>query len=423
MMGSASEIKLPVHHSSWKWWVCGLLLLATMINYMDRLTLNQMAPRIKDELRLSNEQYGDIEWAFGMAFATGAVLVGWTVDRWNVWWIYPTLLLGWSAAGFATGFARDFKELLLCRSVLGLFEAGNWPCALRTTQRILTSRQRTMGNSLLQSGAAIGAILTPLIVQVLVFGPGTWNRPFLVIGACGTVWIVLWLAIMRSQDLALPARPSTRPQSSERSLVQIFGDRRFWVCLVIAILMNATWHFFRVWMPLFLRQGRDYSESAVNYFSSCFYIATDAGCLAAGFATLLLARRGVSVHGSRIVVFFVCALLTSLSVIASSLPAGLLLLGLLLLIGFGALGLFPVYYSLSQELTIKHQGKLSGTLAFLTWTAVAFMHPPVGRWLDRTGDYSSAVALAGLAPLPALLMLLMLWPASRPQSAPIPSAD
>src|SRR6516165_7617445 len=89
--------------SAWKWWICGLLMMATMINYMDRLTLNQTAKRVKEELSLTNEQYGQVEAAFNYAFAVGALFVGWTADRWNVRWIYPIVLLGWSAAGIATG--------------------------------------------------------------------------------------------------------------------------------------------------------------------------------------------------------------------------------------------------------------------------------------------------------------------------------
>src|SRR5919198_6559957 len=90
----------PPRGPAWKWWVCGLLLLATMLNYMDRLTLNQLAKRIKDGLLLTNEQYGQIEGAFGVAFALGALLFGWGADRWNVRGLYAFALLAWSAAGF-----------------------------------------------------------------------------------------------------------------------------------------------------------------------------------------------------------------------------------------------------------------------------------------------------------------------------------
>src|SRR5205823_4128833 len=111
-----------------------------------------------------------------------AIVMGWLADRWNVRWIYPLAVLAWSLAGFLTGLAFDFTTLLICRFLLGLAEAGNWPCALRTTQRVLAPAERAMGNSILQSGAALGAVLTPIIVVVLTTATGTWRYPFMVIG-------------------------------------------------------------------------------------------------------------------------------------------------------------------------------------------------------------------------------------------------
>src|SRR5206468_3609121 len=142
------------------------------------------------------------------------LLSGSLADRVNVRWLFPACLLGWSLAGFSTGFAADLRGLLLCRFALGLFEAGNWPCALRTTQRIIRPDQRTLGNGILQSGAALGAILTPLIValcysdtflrwlaenfppiapalqETLTTGTGRWRLPFFIIGAAGTAWVL-----------------------------------------------------------------------------------------------------------------------------------------------------------------------------------------------------------------------------------------
>jgi ACS family hexuronate transporter-like MFS transporter len=343
--------------------------------------------------------------------------MGWTVDRWNVRRVYPAALLGWSAAGFLTGSAQSFRALLGCRFMLGLFEAGNWPCALRTTQRILRPEQRTLGNGILQSGAALGAVFTPLLVQALVSGPGTWPQPFRVVGALGSGWVVLWLLSVRGEDLALPradavllASPS-QPYEKLRGFgfVRVYADRRFLACIVIVVSINLTWHFFRVWLPLFLQEDRGFRESEVQYFTSIYYLATDAGSLASGFGTLWLARRGMTVHQSRLTLFIFCMILTlcSLTVLLSLSRA--VLCGVLLVVGFGALGLFPIYYSLSQDLTVRHQGKVNGALGCLTWLATALMHPLVGEWLDRTKDYSLVVAYAGTVPVLGFLALILLW--------------
>jgi MFS transporter, ACS family, hexuronate transporter len=78
--------------SSWQWWVSGLLLLATMINYMDRQTLANLSVRITTAFNLNNEQYGDLEFVFGIAFAIGSLFFGILADRVSVRWLYPAVL-------------------------------------------------------------------------------------------------------------------------------------------------------------------------------------------------------------------------------------------------------------------------------------------------------------------------------------------
>src|SRR5262249_35157172 len=204
MPAAIPPLARPGRGPAWKWSVCGLLLLATMINYMDRQTLVQLADLILHELRLDEGHYGRMEAAFAYAFAFGALLMGWLADRVNVRWLYPAAVLVWSAAGFATGLAGGFAGLLACRFALGLAAAANWPCALRTTQRLLRPDERTLGNGILQSGASVGALLTPLVVFAGFTATGSWRLPFFAVGALGAAWVGLWLLCVRSEDLALP---------------------------------------------------------------------------------------------------------------------------------------------------------------------------------------------------------------------------
>ena len=83
---------------AWKWWVCGLLLFASMILYMDRQTLPNVATRITKEFQLNNEQYGVLEMMFGYAFAGGAFVFGIFADNWKVRWLYPVVLILWSTS-------------------------------------------------------------------------------------------------------------------------------------------------------------------------------------------------------------------------------------------------------------------------------------------------------------------------------------
>ena len=270
-----------VRPATWKWWVCGMLLLASTINYMDRQTLANAAVRITTQFHLSQQQYGRLEWVFGWAFAIGSLLFGVAVDRFSVRWLYPLVLLLWSAVGFATGLVGSYDELLVCRTLLGLFEGGHWPCAIKTTQRLLEAKDRSMGNSVLQAGTSIGAIITPLVLSAMLTPAlNSWRLPFQAIGAIGIVWIVFWFLLVRKDDLT-PRRPPVPMQPGSGGLAKILFSRRMLVLFFIVACINTSWQTFRAWMPKFLQQGRGYAEADALHFNSLFFVATDVGCLGA----------------------------------------------------------------------------------------------------------------------------------------------
>ena len=403
------------HGKNWHWWVSGLLLLATMINYMDRQTLSNLAVRVQTSFGLNDEQYGDFEVVFGLAFAFGSLFFGIIADRVPVRLLYPFVLVAWSTVGIATGLTNGYQSMLVCRGLLGFFEAGHWPCALIVTQSVMSRSDRAMGNSLLQSGASLGAIVTPLIIAAMV-GKSVpnpedqaWRLPFIVIGGVGLLWAVLWLFSIRSGDLKRSTNTQSDAPQGRFWLAEFLCDRRFWALAVMVFCINTSWQLIRAWLPKFLQQGRGYSESQALIFNSVYYIATDVGCILAGVATLWLIRRGMSVHWGRVIVYAGCALLAALTTAVSFLPQGWPLLGVLLLVAGGTLGVFPCYYSFTQELSTNNMGKLTGVLSFLGWMSSP-VHKYFGRLIDETGSFDLGIALVGWAPLVGLVVFLALWP-------------
>ena len=429
--GSAERpASTPFDTHSRKWWICGLLLLATTLNYMDRMALNQTSVRISQYFSMSNTDYGLLEGWFSFAFAIGALVMGFVVDRGNVRLIYPAIVLGWSIAGFATGLAESFAVLLACRFALGLFEAGNWPCAVVTVRRVLPAEQRSFGNGLFTSGTALGAIITPIIVlaclsyadpdsgvraalssvvggaavEAYPVSPRAWQLPFRVIGVFGLAWIVVWFLVVRNRDI----RPPAAVAKSSESFRVVLADRRFWVLLVVVLAINSPWHSLRVWLPKFLQSGRGYSESEMMAFSSLYYLFADMGAIVVGLVTIRLARR-TSVYRARMIVFAFCSVLTLLTILVATLPKSPLLLAVLLLVSFGTLGLFPTYFAFSQDLSARHQGKVTGTLGCLNALYLWLLFPLQGLLIDRTQSYGLAIAISGALPMLSLAAMLAFW--------------
>ncbi|VTR93715.1 membrane protein : Major facilitator superfamily MFS_1 OS=Chthoniobacter flavus Ellin428 GN=CfE428DRAFT_2805 PE=4 SV=1: MFS_1 [Gemmata massiliana] len=413
--------------SPWRWWVCVLLMLATVINYMDRMALNQMAKEIKGAFALTNEQYGWLESVFSLAFAIGAIGTGFVVDRVSVRWVYPLMVVGWSVAGVLTGFATSFGVLLTCRFALGLFEAGNWPCGIRTTRAVLQPAERSFGNSLFQSGTALGAVITPLMVLALLRqaevtgATDSWRLPFRVIGCLGLVWVALWFVTVPQWMLQPSDAVGAPAHQGATRFVDVFRDRRFWALVAMVMAVNFTWHGYRTWLPLYLQEQRGYSREAMSGFTTVYYLVADVGSWTVGLLTLVLCKRGLALHVSRLLAFAGCALLTICTVSVPFLPDGWALQTGLLAVAFGALGLFPTYFALTQELSSRHQGKVTGTLGACAHLSLFVVYPIEGWICDVTKSYEWVLGGVGVFPFLALVVTVALWPPRK--EPPPPSVE
>ena len=103
-------------------------------------------------------------------------------------------------------------------------------------------------------------------------------------------------------------------------------------------------------------------------------------------------------------------MMTSLTVLAAFVPAGPIFVGLMLVVGFGSLGVFPIYYSLNQELSAKNQGKIGGSLGFITWFILFLVHPVIGRLMDADPDTRPFIfATVGVLPVLGWTMIALFW--------------
>jgi len=321
------------------------------------------------------------------------------------------VLLLWSAMGFASGFAKNYDELLVYRTLLGFFEAGHWPCGIKTVRALLDAGGRAMGNSVLQSGTSIGAVATPLIMSWLLTDElGSWRFPFQAVGAIGLLWAIAWIALAPRDNRTVYRAQETEPSTG---WWRVLLDRRMLVILVVVALINTAWQLLRAWLPKFLQEGRGYAETETLYFNSIWFAITDVGCLGAGALALWLVRHGRSVVRARLWTFFACAALCLVTLSLPWLPKGWLLLAALLVAGAGALGVFPIYHAFTQDISHEHQGKITGIAGVAAWAFSPLAHQLFGRHIDETRSFDEGLALAGCLPFVAFIALALFWPRGK----------
>jgi MFS transporter, ACS family, hexuronate transporter len=217
----AQDARIP-RANAWAWGLCWLMFASTVLNYMDRQTITLVRDQIASAFAIkSDADFGWILAAFSMTYALFQVPAGYLVDRWDLRWSYAMAVAWWSLAAMAIALAPSLSVLLVCRALLGVGESFNWPCALRVTARVLPPADRSLGNGIFNSGAAVGAVVTPFVVTNLTLLLG-WRTAFLVIGALGFAWVAAWLTLVQGPERQLLAR-EVRPKLAENANDQ---DRR-----------------------------------------------------------------------------------------------------------------------------------------------------------------------------------------------------
>src|SRR5438874_10996937 len=102
-----------------RWWIVGLIFLATLINYIDRLTISVLSPVITRDLGLTNTQFGGIVAGFLLAYTISQGLSGKLYDRVGTKLGFVGSIVLWSVGALAHALGRGLTCLSAFSLVLG----------------------------------------------------------------------------------------------------------------------------------------------------------------------------------------------------------------------------------------------------------------------------------------------------------------
>jgi ACS family hexuronate transporter-like MFS transporter len=148
----------------YRWFICGLIFAATVINYIDRQMIGVLKPTLQREFGWTEVTYGDIVFWFQAAYALGFLVFGRLMDRLGTRLGYALAMAIWTAAHIAHSAARSVTSFMAVRFMLGVGESGNFPAGLKAVADWFPKRERTLAIGVFNAGSNIGAILTPVLV-------------------------------------------------------------------------------------------------------------------------------------------------------------------------------------------------------------------------------------------------------------------
>ena len=412
-----------------RYWIVGLVALATIINYIDRGALAVLWPEISEELGLTKVEYAVIINVFTFAYAFGQTIFGKIFDWIGVRLGFVLAIAAWSIATMLHAVAGGLTSFAVFRGLLGVSEAGNWPGATKANAEWFPINERAFAQGIFNSGAAIGGIVSAPIVGLLFVFLGSWQATFVAIGILGLLWLVPWLIVYKSGPDAHPWISEEERQfilTGQRNKDvddvadyapgsgEILSRKESWGVIMASFFLDPIWWLFVGWLPLYLNETYGFGVEEIATYAAVPYIGAMFGAWFGGLLAQNRIQAGWTVNRTRKFVIGLGGVIMLVSLLATTQAATPLIAVLLMaaiLFGFqtavGNIQTLPSdFYSGNSVGTLAGY---AGTAAKLAVVGLNFLIPII-----TVDSYAPAFVVgAGLA-IMTVLSVLVLCPEIKP---------
>ena len=419
-----------------RWWVIGLIALATVINYIDRQSLGVLWADIAPDLFPDNTEderkgiYATISVIFVFSYAFGQAIFGKIFD-WIGTRLGFALSIGvWSIATALHALAQGLLSFGIFRGLLGIAEAGNWPGAAKGNAEWFPAKERAFAQGLFNSGAAIGGIIAiPLVAFLTIYF--SWQMIFVIVGLVGLLWLIPWMYFVKSppashpwiseeeRNYILSGKESEIVEIDENeynpTTPELLRHKESWGVIIASAVIDPIWWLFVFWIPIYLSEVYGMDVKTIGIYGWVPYVGA---MLGAWFGGLLAQNRitvGWTVNRTRKLVITLGCLIMLPSLLAMSNPGGpvtAVLLMAVILFGFQtAIGNVQTLPSdLFGKKTVGTLAGISGMAAKLGAVGLTSLIP----WLTSGGNYTPAFIIGAALAVIAMLSIWLLCPKIEP---------
>lgn len=293
-----------------RWWIIGLIGIATIINYIDRNAINIMWPYIYKEFGIADADKKDalalITTFFMIAYAIGQTVTGKMMDAIGTRLGMVVSIIGWSISIALHALARNLATFSIFRAMLGISEAGNWPGATKSNAEWFPPKERAIAQGIFGAGAALGSVVGAYVIAELYHAFG-WRATFGVIAIFGIVWIIPWLIINKAtpdkhpwitkeeqEHILQPAKVvTTVTETKVYSWKELLKFRNTWAIISSRFFIDPIWWMFITWLPTLLADVFKLNIREVAGFSWIPYLFAAIGGLGGGFYSSHLIKKGM----------------------------------------------------------------------------------------------------------------------------------
>lgn len=393
---------------------------------MDRTNISVAGSGIGRELHLDSVQLGTIFSAFSFTYASLQIPGGLLADRFGARVLYSVILVLWSLATIALGFAMGFIVIILLRALIGAFEAPAYPINNRIVTSWFPETERAGAIATYTSGQFIGlAFLTPLLT--LFQSWAGWRGLFMITGFVGLIWGISWYFIYRNPlDHAKVNKAELEHIRSGGGLIDntredvnatrknnmdnlrfVLSRKKLWGIYLGQFGLGATLIFFLTWFPKYLVDFKHMDFIQSGFLSSVPFMSAFCGVLFSGWMSDYLIKKKRS-DGLARKTPVVAGLFLSLSIVGANWvtqPAWVIFFMSLAFFGNGLASITWVFVSLLAPKNLI--GLTGGVFNFIGGLAGIVVPITIG-WLVKGGDFTPALIFISCMTLTGVLSYIFL---------------
>ncbi len=188
-------------HMTWAEWVLLLVLAAMQFTHVvDFVIMIPLGPQIKDDLRISPEEFPTkFSWivsAYGFSAGLAGLLAASLFDRFDRKRAVLVLYSGFTLGTFVCAVAPNYPMLLIGRAIAGGFAGVMGACVLTIVSDVFPESRRATALGVVMSSFSVANIVGIYLGLELARWWGDWRTPFLVLSvlclpALALAWRVL----------------------------------------------------------------------------------------------------------------------------------------------------------------------------------------------------------------------------------------
>jgi len=410
-----------------------MLLMAMIINYIDRAALSIAMPFITQDFHLTPVEKGLIFSAFSVDYASFNVIGGYLADRFGGRKVLFWSMGGWSLVCGLTALVSSFWSLLVVRAFFGAGEGPNSATANKVVNIWFPIKERASAAGINQAGGPIGGALAGPIIGFMALWLG-WRAAFVVMAVMGLIWVVTWARLttetpaqhpkVSPEELAIinEGRDDIPSVAGEKaSFREVLRNRSVLLTGISLFCYNYILFFFMTWFPSYLVDAKGVSLQNMSIVNSLPWIVGAVGYLSGGLLVDYIFRRTGRQTFSRKVVLVTSLLIAATCIGITGLVKSVNLAVGVMTVAIGFLMLTaPAYWALIQDSVPSHQvGTASGFMHGLANLSGIVGPTITGYLIQQSGTYSTGFILAGTLGLIGAAIVAFFVGRNKPQPVSI----